>query len=319
MAIDKNKHLDCVLKSHRITNEEALLMKHREKRNEVRECLLREYGSRMYSPFDSGSYAKNTAVNTKFDFDLIAPFKRNAHNTLKEMFDEVHGLLYEKYKNQAIVRKQKVSIGIEFFKDDDNDTVKIDIVPGRELNQDQYTEDNKLNLYVSNKYGIINEGSERIRTNVNAQIDNIRSSSNKTDIRKVTRLLKVWRINNGKVIKSFLIELITIKAFDKKTISGNNWDILEACMEFIRDEIKTIALPDPGNGGNNVSDTLTDSEKSIISNDMKYMLERIGENSDNIKTYFAINPKFPYEESDNKGTYGVKSAAVTIPPATRFG
>jgi len=50
-------------------------------------------GNVLYSPFNSGSYAKNTAVNIKFDFDLMAPFKRNAFSstgTLNDMYDSVY-------------------------------------------------------------------------------------------------------------------------------------------------------------------------------------------------------------------------------------
>lgn len=75
---DKNKYLECVLSSHKISKEEKLLDKHIDKRNEIVEVLEEEYGSNLYSPFNSGSYAKNTAVNIKFDFDLMTPFKRNA-------------------------------------------------------------------------------------------------------------------------------------------------------------------------------------------------------------------------------------------------
>jgi hypothetical protein len=77
---DKKKHLECVLSSHKISNEKELLDKHIERRNEIKEALEIEYGSNLYSPFNSGSYAKNTAVNLKFDFDVMAPFKRNAFN-----------------------------------------------------------------------------------------------------------------------------------------------------------------------------------------------------------------------------------------------
>ena len=69
-----------------------------------------KYGSNIYSPFNSGSYAKNTAINTKFDFDLVAPFKRNAfgsNGTLKEMYEDVYDFLYEKYKDVAEVKSKK--------------------------------------------------------------------------------------------------------------------------------------------------------------------------------------------------------------------
>lgn len=88
--MDKSKHLESVIKTHQITKEKELLDKHIQKKNEVKEALEKEYGNNIYTPFNSGSYAKNTAVNTKFDFDLVSPFKRNAlgsNGTLKEMYD----------------------------------------------------------------------------------------------------------------------------------------------------------------------------------------------------------------------------------------
>lgn len=321
----KHEHLDGVIKTHRITKEEVLLDKYRKKNKEVKEALEKKYSDGMYSPFNSGSYAKNTAVNTKFDFDLIAPFKRNTFGTLEIMYNDVYDFLYSEYKDLAYLRKQKVSIGIEFFADDDNDIVKIDVVPGRELNKDQYTEDNNLNLYVYYQYGNYDAGSERIKTNVKAQIDNVknRATNEKDSIRKVIRLLKVWKIRHNKNPKSFFLELVVIKAFDNKTITGNLWDKLEAVMQFIRDEITQdgFTLKDPGNSGNNIADTLSQEEKQMLSNDMRYILERIENNSDNIKFYFPENEKFKedekqlnsYERKENGNLY-------SIPPRNeRFG
>jgi hypothetical protein len=67
-----------------------------------------------------------------------------------------------------------------------------------------------------------------------------------------------------------------------------------------------------------VSDTLTVLEKSNLSDDMKFMIERIEENSDHIKTYFKINEKHPCEENDGD-KYKVKNEGVSVPPPTRFG
>jgi hypothetical protein len=219
------------------------LNKHIQKKNEVKNALEDEYGSNVYAPFNSGSYAKNTAINTKFDFDLVSPFRRNAFGfggTLKEMYEAVYDFLFHKYKNVAEVRKQKVSIGLEFYTDSDGDKIKIDVVPGRELNQDQYKDDENLNLFVYYKYGNIDAGSERIKTNVQSQINNIKERANKEkdSIRKIIRLLKVWKNNKGNYpTKSFFLELITIKAFDKSNITGNLWDKLKAVLEYIRDNI----------------------------------------------------------------------------------
>ena len=199
---DKNKHLECVLSSHKMAKEQVLVDKHISKRNEVKEELEKEYGSKIYTPFNSGSYAKHTAINIKFDFDLVVPFKRDSFSTLEEMYNAVYKLLEDKYKdgiNNGVVkiRKQKVSIGLEFT--DGNDKINIDVVPGRELNQGQYAKDSKLNLYVFSQYGIYEQGNTSIRTNIQAQIDNIKSNGDRDSMRKNIRLLKGWKVNNQKV------------------------------------------------------------------------------------------------------------------------
>lgn len=327
--MDKNKHLDSVIKTHQITKEEQLLNKHKDKNKEVKESLEKKYESNIYSPFNSGSYAKNTAMNTKFDFDMVCPFKRNAfgsNGTLKEMYDDVFDFLYEKYKEEATVRKQKVSIGVEFFADEDGDVVKIDVVPGRELKQDQYKDDENLNLYVYYKYGNFEEGSERIKTNVQAQIKNIkdRATTEKDSIRKIIRLLKVWKNTKYNYpTKSFFLELITIKAFDNKDVSGNLWSKLEIVLQYIRDEVtgESFTLKDPGNGSNDLIDTLTTSERQILSDDMKNMLDRIEDNDENIKTYFPENSKFVEEGEEANNKYENKgNGFYSNPPKNeRFG
>lgn len=323
MATDKTKYLERVLNSHKITKEQSLLDKHIAKRKEIKEALEEKYGSNLYCLFNSGSYAKNTAVNKKFDFDMMVPFKRNSFDTLEEMFSEVYNFLYNKYKSEANVRRQKVSTGLEFYADSDGDVIKVDVVPGRELKLDQYKDDEKLNLYVYDQWGKLQKGSERIQSNVKAQINNIRdrATSEKDSIRKIIRLLKVWKIYNQKTPKSFFLELITIKAFDQKRISGDLWEKLRLVLEFIRDQVKTISLPDPGNTGNDVADTLDDWEKNVLSDDMKYMLERIEADSDNIKTYFLINEKFKNDDDVKEDVrYGSQAAAMSVPPSiTRFG
>lgn len=323
MATDKTKHLDCVLSSHSINKEADLLAKFKTRRKEVKEALEEEFGKKLYSPFDSGSYAKNTAVNTKFDFDLMAPFTRKSFATLEEMFDEVFKFLKKKFETDdkvAFVRKQKVSIGIDFHADEEGDIVKIDAVPGRELIEDKFTEDKRLNLNVYEQFGNIKKGSDYIQTNIHDQIDNIknRATTEKDSIRKVIRLLKVWKIQRGYGPKSFFLELITIKAFDSKMIKGSTWDKLKSVLEYIKDNVESCTLVDPGNSNNKVSETLTDSEKTTLSNDMKNMLDRIEENDDNIKTYFKVNSKFPCaEDNGEKNQYGGNE--FSVPPVTRFG
>lgn len=322
--MDKNSHLESVIKTHQITKEEMLLNKHKEKNKEVKEALKRNYRENIYDPFNSGSYSKNTAINTKFDFDLVAPFKRNAFGsnaTLKEMYEDVYQFLFYKYnKNEDIVIRQKVSIGITFITDVGE--VKIDVVPGREFNQKQYEDDQNLNLHVYIKYGLFEEGADRLKTNIESQIRNIkdRATAEKDSIRKIIRLLKVWKHNRGNYpTKSFFLELITLKTFDCNDVTGSLWDKLKIVLEYVRDNVTkdSFRLVDPGNSSNDLMDTLENYERQNLSNDMKNMLDRINENDENIKTYFPENPKF--KEEDKNNGYGKNKGMPVPPPKLNFG
>ena len=319
MAVDKKVHLENALETHRMSQIDDLIKKYKSKRDEVKNALIEKYSDKAYTPFNSGSFKKHTAINIKFDLDIVAPFKRNSFDTLEKMFDDVYEFLYEKYKDEATIKKQKVSIGLTFNADADGDVICIDVTPGRELNQDEYSEDKYVKLFVNSNYGLIAEKSH-LQTNIHSQIEHIKS---KGDERKIIRLLKIWKFTNGEKYKSFLLELITIKAFDKVTVSGNLWDMLKTVMEYIRDNVTKdgFKLVDPGNSNNDIMDTLESWQRTNLSDRMDTIIKRIEENSENIKTYFPVNEKFEQKESSSS-SYGIKGTYVTpsIPPKNqRFG
>jgi hypothetical protein len=186
MTIDKNAHLQNVLETHRMSHIDELVQKHVSRRDEIKEALEEKF-SDMYSPFNSGSFGKHTAINTKFDLDLVAPFKRNTFDTIEKMFDAVYDFLQEKFEKTGLaeVRKQKVSIGVRFYSDQDGDEINIDVVPGRELNVDSYQDDRSLNIYFNESLWGFSKGSYT-KTNIHAQIDHIKAKDNE---RKIIRLV----------------------------------------------------------------------------------------------------------------------------------
>ncbi len=311
MAVDKKEHLESVLETHKMSHIENLVEKYKDKRDEVKKALEEKYSTNSYNIINSGSYAKHTAINIKFDLDIVCPFKKDSFDSLEAMFDDVYEFLSEEYKNEASVRTQKVSIGLVFDADEEGDIISLDVVPGRELNKDQYVEDKKLNLHVHSKYGIIEEKSY-IQTNIQAQIDHIKGKNNE---REVIRLLKIWKTTNNEPYKSFFLELITIKAFSKESITGNIWDKLKSVMEYIKDNVTkdNFSLKDPGNGNNDVADTLESAEKTNLSNRMSTIIDRIENNSENIKSYFPINEEFEEEEDSEENKYGLKDSAISAP------
>lgn len=311
MSTDKPQHLQQVLETHRMAHIEELLNKYKEKREAVKEALEEKYGSDIYSPINSGSYAKSTHINTKFDLDIVAPFKKKSFDTIERMYNDVFDFLYEKYKDVAEVRKQKVSIGIIFFEDEDGDVIDIDVVPGRELNEDSYVDAKDLNIYFNEDNWGFSKGTYT-KTNIQAQIDHIKG---KTSVREIIRLLKIWKnANHPKDYKSFFFELVTIKAFDEEDISGNLWEKLKSVLEYIRDNITkdNFALKDPGNGNNDVAKTLDKTQKSVLSNRMTNMINNIEANSDFIKSYFPFNEDFE-DESKSENKYGLKDTSIIAP------
>ncbi|WP_293939849.1 nucleotidyltransferase [Sphingobacterium sp. UBA5996] len=319
MAVNRNDHLQSVLQSHRMSHIESSVEKYKEKRNSIKEALEERYGSDIYGPFNSGSYAKHTAVNCKFDLDLVVPFKRNSYATLREMFEDVYDYLYETYKDIATIRKQKVSIGVIFDKDSDGDIVSIDVVPGRELTADDYPESRDLNVFFNEGMGFIQKDTY-LKTNIDSQIDHIKARDNE---RKIIRLLKLWKYHNGEQFKSFLMELLVVKAFDKTSITGGLWDKLKGVMTYVQENItkETFTLVDPGNSNNDVMESLDTWQRENLANRFKTVIERIEESSENIKSYFPINEQFE-EQKTTDNSYGIKGPAIihSIPKDTeRFG
>lgn len=303
MAKDKNKHLNCVLKSHYIENNEALMKAYREKRNEVREDLKVRYGADIYRILHSGSYKKKTAINIKFDMDLVVPFKKNI-DSLEGIFNDMYEFFNDEYRKRDStlfeVKRQKIAIGLLFRID--GHILDLDIVPGREIND--YETDGNLNVYVNDTMGGIAKGSY-IRTNIQKQIDNIRANST---ARESIKLMKVWKRRFNGQIKSMVIELICIKAFENFNGNTDNYSKLTHVIEFIRDNIKTIRLVDPGNSNNDLSKALDDVQKENISNTMKWMIDGIKNNENSLEAYFPINPEYPCED-DKRSIYIVGSTA----------
>lgn len=322
MATEKHIHLQKVLETHRMAHIDELTSKYETKRDELRSALEEKYSPNIYNLFNSGSFAKHTAINTKFDLDLVAPFKYNFFDTIESMFKGVFDFLDGKYgqNNIANVRKQKVSIGVIFYPDDDGDEISIDVVPGRELKDNNFPESKNLNIYFNDDHWGFSKGTYT-KTNIQAQIDHIKG---KEDERKIIRLLKIWKNSNSEPYKSFLLELFTIKAYDKTDISGNLWEKLKAVMEYIKENIikDNYKLIDPGNSNNDILSSMEVWEKTNLADKLDLIINRVEENSENIKTYFPLNDEFnDDDEMSNDNKYGLKNGVIpsTPPNNERFG
>lgn len=313
MSLDKNEHLREVLDTHKMCHIQNFVDKVKRRREEVKAKMSNRYGSDKYSSFGSGSFAKHTATNVKFDLDLVEPFKHNAFGTLQEMFDSVHDFLAEEYKNTGVtIHKQKVSIGISFpMEEGDEKSVELDVVPGRELSDNDYFDSHDLNLCFNEDHWGFKKGTSQ-KTNIHKQISHIEG---KSSARQIIRLLKIWKKQKGKKYKSFVIELAVIRALDGYNGDNNLWPRLKYTMEYLCDHIaeSSFHLFDPGNTNNDVIAAMQDYDRQSFKSDMENMLNNIDSNPDfYMPYYFKINEKY--------SGYKEKNTGIAYPASTkRFG
>ncbi len=313
MAIDKNNYLKEVLDTHKMRHVQAFVDKVKNRREEIKVKMHEHYGSDKYPSFGSGSFAKHTAINVKFDLDLVEPFKHSTFDTLQEMFDGVHDFLVEEYKNSGVtIRKQKVSIGVSFpIEEGDDKPVELDVVPGRELKDNDYPDTHDLNLCFNEDHWGFKKGTCQ-KTNIQKQISNIEGKNSE---REIIRLLKIWKKQKDKKYKSFVIELAVIRALDGYNGDKELWPRLKFVMEYLRDNIadSSFHLYDPGNSNNDVLAAMADYDRQSFKSDMESMLNNIDSNPDfYLPYYFKVNEKY--------GGYKEKESGAAFPTSPkRFG
>lgn len=287
------EYLREVLETHRMSKIEGIVVKHRERRDEISQAIREKYGTQSYDPFQSGSFAKHTATNIKFDMDIVVPFKKSAFDTLQEMFDSVYDFLVEVYSGTgATIRKQKVSIGVSFpLEQGEDNPVEVDVVPGRELSIGDYPKSRDLNLCFNEDHWGFKKGSYQ-KTNIQKQVEYIKGKDRE---REVIRLLKIWKKQHNKDYKSFVIELAVIRALDGYNGSMDLWQRLRFVLEYLSKHIteSSFHLYDPGNSGNDVIGTMDPYKRNLLMSDMENMLRNIDANSDfYLPYYFKVNEKY---------------------------
>jgi hypothetical protein len=94
---------------------------------------------------------------------------------------------------------------------------------------------------------------------VQTHINHVVSGSRQSE----TRILKLWRNQNGLDFPSFYLEMVVIQALTYSlfgTLSGN----VVKVFEYLRDSFSNARFVDPANTNNIISDDLTAPEKAKI-------------------------------------------------------
>ncbi|MBI5677276.1 MAG: nucleotidyltransferase [Planctomycetes bacterium] len=208
--------------------------------NAVYQVVRRWAGQQLRSGSYSGSYAKETAIRGRTDVDIFISLKSDTTDTLKEIFDGLHGWIAKNgYPN---ARKQNVSVHVV------HNSVEVDLVPAVHLGGN--TGDHWLYVNKANR--------ERTKTNVDTHINYVRSSGRINEI----ILTKIWRKNHNLDLPSFYLELAVIEALKYKR-SGLADNFL-AVLDDLSTSFVSARCFDPANTNNIISDDLTDAEKKVI-------------------------------------------------------
>jgi len=227
-------------------------------RERVKQWMVDRFGDKLVAlPEDIGSFFKQTAIASNYDFDVVLPFKRSSYNSLEAMYYDVYDALEKAFGDRATVTKQTRTIGLTFEIDDN--PIHFDVVPGREVNN--YAVEKILNLYVRPDW-IWQRGSS-FKTNVSVQKS---MTENKPEARTAIKLLKVYRDRNSLSLPTLIVEQCVVDA-----LSENNYGVYASatenllnCMDFISKKMEQISMIDIANSNNNLHDKITDMQKCYI-------------------------------------------------------
>jgi len=239
-------------------------------REEVEKFIRENFGEEPITRY-AGSKAKGTMIAESYDLDIICYFPHDNEMTLKELHDEVERVLSLHYlieRKASAIRIKKKENGVE--KD-----YHIDVVPGK------FIEGNSGDAFLHIVYG----EKERMQTNIDTHISYI----TKSKFQDIIKLLKLWKVRNNILpLKTFVLEIFTVKTLNESIKNSNLSDQLKEIFLCLRDQIKNIRLEDPANSNNIVTNALTAVEKNIISSKANDSLTILKDNKDELSAWQKI-------------------------------
>jgi hypothetical protein len=291
------EYLDSVLEDQRLDADSDERKALTDRREEVEEILRDAFSESSPTIRYGGSIAKDTMIKASYDLDVICYFPHeddDAGKSLKEIYESAETALTPHYcvqrKGSSLrLKSQDVeNYGTDFH---------IDVVPGR------FTDDNKEDAYLYRSSG----DKERLKTNLQKHIDHVKDSG----LTNVIQLAKLWRVKNGLMIRSFVLELVVIEVL-KSSGSKNNFEMcLTTLWEKLRDDMDSIIVEDPANpSGNDLSELWSDSVKQSLSFAASNTLQHIEQSG-----WEAVFGNVESVADSQKAAAIVRSAATISNPA----
>lgn len=233
------EYLKKVLSRETFGDDDTELRDLQKRRREI-ECALRAHFSKSTSSIRwGGSMAKGTMIRASYDGDMTCYFPHDeteAGANLQEIYENTETALREDWDTERKVSALRVkdlsTKATKGFAED----LHIDVVPGR------FTDDHEEDVFLHRTTG----EKQRLKTNLQTHIDNIRNSG----VTAAIRLMKLWKVRNGLTAKTFVLELLVVKLLKSKKSSGLATQLEHVWTEF-RDNADGLAVEDPANPNGN--------------------------------------------------------------------
>lgn len=207
----------------------------------------------------SGSRAKGTALKGKSDIDIFVSITdKNGQFAIKDLYNNLYNFLRKQLADSIPMRKQNVSIGIEYS------GCSIDLTPAKRYNGSYYTSNGRR---YDDHWLYSRKSDSRTLTNIQKHIELVRYSGLTNEM----MLLKIWRNENNVELPSIYLEILTTEVLSN--YRSGLADNFKTLLSAIRDTVLTRKIVDPSNSANIIS-----NDKNITPQEKQYA-KKVAENS----------------------------------------
>lgn len=224
------EYLNSVLAGQTLPDDSAEMKELQTHRAEVEDVIRATFAGASPTIRYGGSKAKGTLIRESYDLDIVCYFPNGedgAGATLKEIFENV---------GQALAKHYAVSPKTSALRLRSNDMSRrdfhIDVVPGR------FTDATKTDCFLFQN----GADKERLKTNLQIHIDLIQGAG----VTPALRLLKLWRVRHGIMLKNFVWELLCIRLLETVKSRPLHEQAMHVLQTIAAAE-NAIAVEDPAN------------------------------------------------------------------------
>jgi hypothetical protein len=258
--MEPNDYLKKILEQQTFDDEDAEMKELRRQRKRIEKLLRESLPDSKLSIRWGGSVAKGTTIKESYDGDMTCYFPEDetaAGTTLAEL----HASTKKALEKEFLVEEKASALRVkDKAKDTYGSDLHVDVVPGR------FIDDTDTDVFLHRTTG----DKERLKTNLDVHIEHVVESG----VIDAIRLMKLWRTRNGLAIKTFVLELLTIKLLKGRKSHGLSSQLKHIWTEF-RDSPDDLCVEDPANPQGNDLKPILDQARAELQSVASTTLSRI--------------------------------------------